>query len=166
MLISHLSLALGWILFCILHSIFAASEFKNSVRQKLGRQWTYYRIYYSLFAFATFVPLMYYQFSMPSPVLFKPGAGSFITGIAVAGFGFIIMIACIYKYFMQLSGLKSIIKEERPDQLMVTGIHKKVRHPLYAGTFVFIWGLLIVLPTFSLLITDIIITTYTLIGIR
>ena len=49
---------------------------------------------------------------------------------------------------------------------MTTGIHNYVRHPLYAGTFLFIWGLLLLLPYWSLLIADSIITLYTLIGIR
>ena len=49
---------------------------------------------------------------------------------------------------------------------MITGIHKIVRHPLYAGTFMFIWGLLIALPYLSLLIADVIITVYTLIGLK
>ena len=49
---------------------------------------------------------------------------------------------------------------------MITGVHRIVRHPLYAGTFIFIWGLLIVYPYLSLFITDAIITIYTLIGLK
>ena len=41
-----------------------------------------------------------------------------------------------------------------------------VRHPLYFGTFVFIWGFFIVLPYLSLLICNLVVTIYTLIGIR
>jgi protein-S-isoprenylcysteine O-methyltransferase Ste14 len=41
-----------------------------------------------------------------------------------------------------------------------------VRHPLYAGTFIFIWGLFILVPSLSLLISNTIITIYTLIGLR
>ena len=66
---------------------------------------------------------------------------------------------------MQLSGLKKIIGNETGNELMITGIHKIVRHPLYTATFIFIWGLLILYPYLSLLIVDIIITAYTLIGL-
>ncbi|HMG66270.1 MAG TPA: isoprenylcysteine carboxylmethyltransferase family protein, partial [Chitinophagaceae bacterium] len=46
------------------------------------------------------------------------------------------------------------------------GIHKLVRHPLYSGTFIFIWGLFLVLPNWSILVADIIITVYTLVALR
>ena len=49
---------------------------------------------------------------------------------------------------------------------MISDIHKLVRHPLYLGTFTFIWGLWLLFPTLSLLIANFIITVYTLIGIR
>jgi len=67
---------------------------------------------------------------------------------------------------MQLSGLKGLIENRTGNKLMITGIHKFVRHPLYTGTFLFIWGLLILFPTVSVLITDIVITSYTLVGLR
>jgi len=67
---------------------------------------------------------------------------------------------------MQLSGLKGLIENRTNNELMITGIHKIVRHPLYAGTFIFIWGLLVIFPVASLLIADTIITLYTLIGLR
>ena len=67
---------------------------------------------------------------------------------------------------MQLSGLKALMQNSTSNELMITGIHKYVRHPLYAGTFVFIWGLLVFFPYFSLLVADIVITVYTLIGLR
>jgi protein-S-isoprenylcysteine O-methyltransferase Ste14 len=80
------------------------------------------------------------------------------------------MSISILKYFMQVSGLKELIEEKTGDEsgneLMITGIHKFVRHPLYTGTFVFVWGLLIIFPYASVLIIDVIITVYTLIGLQ
>lgn len=49
---------------------------------------------------------------------------------------------------------------------MNDGLHKIVRHPLYLGTFIFIWGIFIAFPYLSWLISSLIITVYTLIGIR
>ncbi len=66
---------------------------------------------------------------------------------------------------MSLSGIKTLISEEpTPNALRIDGVHKYVRHPLYLGTFLFIWGLFILVPLISLLIANIIITVYTLIG--
>ena len=67
---------------------------------------------------------------------------------------------------MSLSGLKSLVQpENNKAELMITDIHRYVRHPLYLGTFIFIWGLWLTLPYLSLLISNAIITIYTLIGI-
>ena len=75
------------------------------------------------------------------------------------------MIICIVKYFVQLSGIRSLTTIQPENKLMITGIHKFVRHPLYGGTFVFIWGLLLLYRHLSLLVVNTIITIYTLLGI-
>jgi protein-S-isoprenylcysteine O-methyltransferase Ste14 len=67
---------------------------------------------------------------------------------------------------MNLSGLRSLVIEDFSNELQITGIHKYTRHPLYLGTFGFIWGLFLLLPYLSLFIANIVITVYTLIGIR
>jgi protein-S-isoprenylcysteine O-methyltransferase Ste14 len=41
-----------------------------------------------------------------------------------------------------------------------------MRHPLYLGTFLFLWGLWLLFPTVSLLLANIVITGYTLYAIR
>ena len=99
--------------------------------------------------------------------LFQPNSISYVLGIATALVGLVIMGICIKKYFAQLSGLKTLFIDEvkTGNTLIITGIHRFVRHPLYAGTFIFIWGLFIFMPYSSLLISNFIITIYTLIGI-
>ena len=67
---------------------------------------------------------------------------------------------------MSISGLRSLLIENVRNELQIRGIHKYVRHPLYLGTFVFIWGLFLLFPVLSLLVTNAIITIYTLIGIQ
>jgi methanethiol S-methyltransferase len=80
--------------------------------------------------------------------------------------GLLIMLISIKKYFMSLSGIKTLVAEEPPtNELRIDGIHKHVRHPLYLGTFLFIWGLFILFPLLSQMIANVIITVYTLIGI-
>ena len=76
------------------------------------------------------------------------------------------MLISIKKYFLSISGIKTLVTEESPsNELRIDGVHKYVRHPLYLGTFLFIWGLFILFPYVSLLIANSIITIYTLIGI-
>lgn len=132
----------------------------------MGVQFKYYRLYYSFFAVLSFAAILIYLLNINSYRLFTTTRLTIISGIAVAAAGIAIMSVCVGKYFMQLSGLKGLIHNKTNNELMITGVHKVVRHPLYAGTFIFIWGLLILFPSLSLFISDAIITLYTLIGLR
>jgi protein-S-isoprenylcysteine O-methyltransferase Ste14 len=80
--------------------------------------------------------------------------------------GLVVMIACIRKYFANLSGIDVITKKQRPQVLELQGLHEYVRHPLYSGTLLFIWSLFLVFPLLSNLIAFLIITVYVFIGIR
>lgn len=129
-------------------------------------QYKFYRLYYSLFGFLSFIVVLWYQISITTYKLFVASTASLIIGIILSAFGLTIMGVCIVKYFMRLTGLRGLIENSSENELMITGIHKVVRHPLYTGTFIFIWALLILFPYLSLLIADTIITVYTLIGLR
>lgn len=67
---------------------------------------------------------------------------------------------------MSLSGFKTLIKEESSTELIITGVHRYVRHPLYLGTFIFLWGSLLIFPLLSWLIAVLIITIYTVWAIK
>ncbi len=163
----HLILAVAWIAFCFLHSLLADVGVKQNLAKSLGKSFRYFRLYYSLFAAITFFIVLIYQVGMNSFYLFQPNNISYTLGLVTAIVGLIIMAVCIRKYFAQLSGLKTLFIDEvkTGNVLIITGIHRFVRHPLYAGTFIFIWGLFIFVPYSSLLISNFIITVYTLIGI-
>jgi protein-S-isoprenylcysteine O-methyltransferase Ste14 len=166
MIKSHIILAIGWILFCIAHSVFASLWFKQIAEQWMGRQYKFYRLYYTIFAFISFAVVMIYLFIMKSYRIVESNTAVTIAGAIVALSGFIIMIICIRKYFMRLSGIKALLENKAEQALMITGIHKHVRHPLYLGTFIFIWGLLLLYPYWSVFIADSIITVYTLVGLQ
>lgn len=132
----------------------------------MGKQFRFCRLYYTIFAVISFAIVILDLLLMPSYRLFRTNSFTIVCGTIVSSTGLAIVTMCVVKYFMQLSGLKGLIEEETRNELMVTGIHQFVRHPLYSGTFVSIWGLLIAIPSLSLLIVDIIITVYTLIGLQ
>jgi protein-S-isoprenylcysteine O-methyltransferase Ste14 len=153
--------------FCALHSLLASKKAKKIAEDLLNQHFRFYRLYYSLFAFITLVLILFYLVNTPSFFLFKRSVLSIAAGSIIGMAGLIIMFICIKKYFAQLSGIKSLFfSEKSSNELMITGIHKYLRHPLYAGTFLFIWGLWILIPQLSLLISNFIITVYTIIGIR
>jgi protein-S-isoprenylcysteine O-methyltransferase Ste14 len=158
-------LAAGWLLFCVLHSVLAASSLKTKVEKDRPKFFTYYRLFYTLFAAITFGAIVIYQALLPSPLLISRTVGTNLAGLLITAAGALTMIICIKKYFLSLSGLKSLVANKVvSNTLRIDGIHRYVRHPLYAGTFLFIWGLLLVYPVTSLLVSNIIITVYTLYG--
>lgn len=166
MLSNHVLVAAFWAVYVVLHSVLASLTIKKFFKKKLGTYFKHYRLAYTIFAFAGFVLVVWFQASIRSADIFKPFLFTNIAGVIVTAAGLTIMLICIKKYFMGLSGLRSLVQEENYSELHISGIHRYVRHPLYLGTFLFIWGLFIVFPTLSLLISNSVITIYTLIGIK
>ena len=164
--VSHIILAALWIVYCVLHSLFASLIFKKWMECRMDKHFKFYRLYYTLFALIILAGIIFFQVSLSQKIIFKSNSFTLAIGGLVSITGLVIMTVCIWKYFIQLSGLRSLIEKRTGNKLMITGIHNYVRHPLYADTFLFIWGLLLLLPYWSILIADSIITLYTLIGIR
>ena len=152
----------------MLHSLLAGIRTKHWVAKSSGGFFKHYRLFYTLFAAVSFISLIIYQVGIFSPFIFSPNVVSYTIGIIAGLGGLVVMGMCIKKYFNKLSGLKTFFIDEftSGNELIITGIHRYVRHPLYAGTFLFIWGLFIFIPYASLLISNFIITIYTVIGIN
>ena len=161
----HFLMGFAWVVYCVLHSWLAANRIKQKARQLMNTSFKYYRPLYTIFSFIGLVLLLWWLVIMDSPRVFERNDFVFVLGLLLSTAGFVLMAICIKKYFLSLSGLKSLLNEQHSNELIITGIHRHVRHPLYLGTFAFIWGLWLLLPTRSLLITNAIITAYTLIGI-
>jgi len=166
MLQTHLILAIIWIAYCVVHSVLAAVSVKLWAQQQLKTKFRYYRIAYSIFSFLGLVAILIFQFSMRSTLLFLPGIVTQVAGMLMMATGAAIMVSMIWKYFMQLSGIRWLTQEMIKSKLQVTGLHRFVRHPLYSGTFVFIWGWFVFYPSLSFLICSSVITIYTLIALK
>lgn len=165
---AHLLLVLAWILFCALHSLLAGLRWKAGMQKIMGSHFRYYRLYYTLFAFLSLGLVVAFQLGIDSPLLLQPGTLLSVAGVLTTVAGLVIMAVCIRKYFMHLSGLKSLYlnDDQAANPLQISGIHRYVRHPLYSGTFLAIWGLWLLFPTLSLLLANGVITAYTLLAIR
>jgi protein-S-isoprenylcysteine O-methyltransferase Ste14 len=125
----------------------------------------YYRFVYTIFSFFGLVAILFFQFSIHSTLLFASSIWLQWLGFIVMTAGAVIMLMMIWKYFMQLSGVRWLYKEEVSTKLEITGLHRYVRHPLYLGTFAFIWGWFLVSAFISYFIACLIITIYTMIGL-
>lgn len=161
MVMTHIILALAWIVYCILHSVFASVWFKNKAAHWMGAKYKFYRLFYSLFAAIGFFIIIFFQLYTDSKKFFAPGIILQLAGWLLFVSGLTIMMLYVFN-----TGLRWLVKQEGGSRLIQNGIHRHVRHPLYSGTFLLIWGLWILLPSVSLLIMNVIITVYTLVAIR
>lgn len=165
--LQHGLLVFYWVLFCGLHSVLASLWWKRLAQRIMDGSFRFYRLFYTVFAFVSLSLVIYYQVQIASPRLLEQSLFLAISGSAIMLAGVVVMAICIKKYFMSLSGLKSLYlnDEQAANQLQVSGIHRFVRHPLYSGTFLAIWGLWLLVPQLSLLLANGVITIYTLLAI-
>lgn len=162
----HIILVLLWLLFGVLHSVLAAAWWKRIMQRWLGVNYRYYHFSYSVFAAVTMILILMFQYTMHSYLLFvAPGWVKVLCCIPVLA-GLIIMGVVIKKYFFALSGISVFYKRQPPVALELGGLHRYVRHPLYFGTLLFIWSLLLVFPYLNNLLACLVITLYTVWGAR
>ncbi|MEO8711154.1 MAG: isoprenylcysteine carboxylmethyltransferase family protein [Parafilimonas sp.] len=166
MLNQHLILIILWIVFSLFHSIFAAPQWKKIMQQVMKRNFKYYRILYSVFASINLGIIIVYLFRIESITLWETHIIVTIPAISCMIGSGSLMIFFAQKFFFDLSGADIFLKTKKPETLIKTNLYKYVRHPLYAATLLFIWSIFFWHPLLSNLISCIIISIYTITGIR
>jgi protein-S-isoprenylcysteine O-methyltransferase Ste14 len=164
--LNHWLLVFLWVLYCLIHSLLAAIKVKLFIAKVSYKFSRYYRLAYTIFAALTLLLILYFQYSFTSPALMNIKDLRYIPFIIILLPGLIIMMISILKYFKLLSGVRTLYQESPSMVLQCEGLHNFVRHPLYLGTLLFIWGLFFIFPMLNNLIAVVIITGYVFIGIR
>lgn len=160
---TYIILTLLWILYYFLHSLLAANRIKNRF-YSMGINEQRYRFLYSLIAILGLLAILFATITMPSSYIFAPSRMTKLGGLLLATWGFIIMRAAFRSYnFKAFLGLSKLDAEK---QFVTTGLLRKVRHPLYAGSMVFIIGYISFNPKWSSLLSGILMITYFFIGIQ
>ena len=162
----HLILVFLWLLYCILHTWMASFRFKNYIARITGKLFRYYRLLYSLFAFLTLGGLLFFQYGIKSVPIFKAGIAGYIIGMILLIPGLYIMLSSIWKYFYELSGIQALGDNTPVIHLQENGLHRFVRHPLYLGTLLSVWGAFLYFPLLTNLISCTVIHLYVFIGIK
>jgi protein-S-isoprenylcysteine O-methyltransferase Ste14 len=157
-------LAIYWIIFGIVHSVFAAERTKIFFKNIMGSQFKYYRLCYSIVAAIMVAYILYLNFTIDTMELWNATIIEKISAIIAGSAGLIIMSVCIRKYFIDLSGINVFLKKKTEDKLQVYGLNNYVRHPLYSSTLLFAWSFFFFQPVLSNLISCSIITVYTVTG--
>jgi len=145
MILEHVILFFAWIFYYLLHSVFAS----NQIKSWTGLKPKTYRLLYSLIATVLLFIVLLYGATIYSVLLYAPNNTSTYTGLMLSAVGIFIIKRSFRKYsFREFVGLK---KEENT-HLVVDGIQKHIRHPLYTGTLMIFVGYFVFNPQASNLI--------------
>jgi protein-S-isoprenylcysteine O-methyltransferase Ste14 len=132
---AHLLYALAWLSFGVGHSLLASQGPKRRLKPLFGPG---YRLAYNLFAavhIGAVVAFGHWLAKTPPPFAnpFWPAA---ILGLVVLG-------VALRDYDLgRLMGTHQLRHPEEPEDepLHLKGLHRWVRHPLYSGSFLVLWG--------------------------
>jgi methanethiol S-methyltransferase len=149
----------------ILHSLLASIGFKTMLHGALGDGFMkFYRLLYNIFAVVSFAPILYLMISLPDQVLYQVSAPwSYLMLAGQALSVFFLFIAVIQTDLLSFAGVRQLIQEEKPGNLVITGLYRSVRHPLYTFSLSILWCS----PTMTLnsFIVYASLTIYVLVGI-
>ncbi|HOZ79806.1 MAG TPA: isoprenylcysteine carboxylmethyltransferase family protein [Ferruginibacter sp.] len=161
MIIQHWILAGMWLLFGILHSLTATESCKKMAFKLSINLHKNYRFIYITVAIVSLLSILAYGFNINSPRLFTYNNIFYFIPIITGTIGLCIMVSVVYKYF--ITGMA--LKRDGHQGLITSGLNNFVRHPLYAGTLLTAWSFFSVYPLLSILISNTIVTGYTITGI-
>ncbi len=154
----YLTLFLGWSIYLFLHSLLAA----EAVKSKISISPKVYRLGYSIFSAVGLIWLMIKMAFIQPEYLYAPTNFTKYLGMVISSWGVIIVMIA----FRQISVWAFIgLKKEEKSELITTGIHARMRHPIYTGTIMLVIGMLIAVPNFSVLVSVISILIYLPVGI-
>lgn len=160
---NEVTLLLAWLLYFFLHSLLAATSVKNFLAKNLAlTSARTYRIGYNIIGFTGILLLIYFQFIITSSILFTPVFFTNSIAFCLLLAGLLIMIFAIRNYdWKSFVG----ITEEKNYALVITGMNRYVRHPLYSGTMLFVMGYFTWQPFVKNFILVILMWVYLAIGI-
>lgn len=163
----HILLTLCWVAFCVSHSLFASGWWKKAMKNLLGEAYRFYRFLYSIFSAVSLAAVVYFLIEIESRFVWQFSQYILIFAVILGVSGVVIMLYCMRKYFATVTGIKQFSNVNGHDNTLQTqGLHARVRHPLYLGTLLFIWSLFFFWPYLSNLLSCLLVTIYTVAGIR
>lgn len=126
-----------------LHSLLATTAMKSLLENLLGKRMRrIYRLFYNLIAGITFLPVLAIVVKYPGRVLYQipmPWLALFIAGQVFGAVA--ILVGLLQTNALHFLGLRQIFLDDdlAPTELVVTGLYRWVRHPLYTAGLILIW---------------------------
>ncbi len=142
---AHTVYALAWLSFGAGHSVLAGAWAKGRLEPLLG---AYYRLIYNLFASGHIALVWAFGGAVLGGVpSFPLEAGVEIALAGISVLGWVVLVLALREYDLgHVSGLAQIRARRRGDPppegepLVTGGLHRFVRHPLYLGAYMILWG--------------------------
>jgi protein-S-isoprenylcysteine O-methyltransferase Ste14 len=152
------------LLWGFIHSLIAANGFKHLIYRTLGDgAKKYYRLFYSIFASITLLPVLILTILIPDRTLYTiPAPLSYFTIFIQIISVLLLTYSVIQTGALQFIGLSQLFGLEHTDQLNTEGLYRFIRHPLYTFSLLFIWLAPTMTRNFAFLYSAL--TVYILVG--
>ena len=158
-------LILAIVIWGIVHSLTASHAFKRFLHRVLGDGFMkFYRLSYNLFSAVSLVPILYLLLTLPDQDFYRVPAPWRYAMFAGQGLSLLLLLVSLLQTdLLSFVGLRQIVEAEKPGRLVVSGVYRWVRHPLYTFMLAFAW----LSPTVSvnLFVAYLAFTFYILVGI-
>jgi protein-S-isoprenylcysteine O-methyltransferase Ste14 len=163
---SFITIVIMTVAYSAVHSILAAMRIKEKIRQVFGPPSDrYYRLVYNLISVLSFLPVLFYIYRNRGLTLYSLQGPWLFVALVVQGFALLLLAAGLWQTGpWQFLGLSQLIGDAKNDEnkLVVRGLYRWVRHPLYSAGLLFIWFSPVM--TTSLLALNLTFTAYIYIG--
>ncbi len=135
------------IIFAVIHTALASHGAKAIAARLLGARLAEatYRLIFNLFAFVTLIPALYLAWTLPDTELYRFQAPFDTIALVIQGLALVGLAYSVYQmdwtFFVglrQLSGppANTTLDSTSTAQLVTTGLHRYVRHPLYTTSLI------------------------------
>lgn len=143
MVISPWIILLAVTLYGILHSLLASKGAKSLAQRWLGASADRgYRLAYNLFAGVSLLPVLVLPVLLPDSPLYRiPSPWSYLA-LAVQGLALLALLVGLWQTGVwSFLGLEQLLRPpgSGDSQLVIRGLYRWVRHPLYTAGLVFLW---------------------------
>jgi len=144
--VKHLYAALGWILWCSLHSALISATVTDFAKEKLGSHFRFYRLFYNILSAATLIPVVLYSRTIHEPPFFRWEGPLVVLQAALLLTSLYLFLAGGRHYswaaFMGISQIRAGragLSLAEDHAFVASGIHRIIRHPWYLAGILIVW---------------------------
>lgn len=152
-------LALSLVFYYFVHSLLATPAVKKFFISRLS--FKNYRLFYSLTSVVLLAIPVNYYFNSPSKIYLNTGIAGRLAFLTLALLSYRVFVLSFRR--VRLSEFLGFQPTEN-NSLIVTGIYRHLRHPLYFATIALLAGLFIAIPSDKNLILLTVTTLYVIVG--